>query len=71
MGDGRPESWGSCAPTLQICAIVVGDSQREESADRWSVRTLPRRLAAQKHDPWEGYFDARQGLTKRMLDAVG
>ncbi len=42
----------------------------EESADRWTVRTLPRRLAALPHDPWEGFFETKQGLTKRMRDAV-
>jgi bifunctional non-homologous end joining protein LigD len=42
----------------------------EESADRWNVRTLPRRLASMKHDPWDGYFETRQSLTKQVLGAV-
>ena len=42
----------------------------EESADRWNVRTLPRRLASLKNDPWDGYFETRQSLTKQVLAAV-
>jgi len=42
----------------------------EESADRWNVRTLPRRLASLKSDPWDGYFETRQSLTKQVLAAV-
>ena len=40
----------------------------EGRADRWTVRTLPRRLAAMKRDPWAECASTRQGLTKRMWD---
>src|SRR6185503_7489082 len=43
----------------------------EESADRWNVRTLPRRLAVAKTNPWDGFFDVRQGITAAMRRAVG
>ena len=42
----------------------------EESADRWNVRTLPRRLAAMKNDPWDEFFEVRQGITAAMRRAV-
>jgi bifunctional non-homologous end joining protein LigD len=34
----------------------------EETADRWNVRNLSRRLASLKADPWEGFFELRQGI---------
>ena len=40
----------------------------EESADRWNVRNLPRRLAAMKSDPWEGFFELRQKLPRQLAD---
>ncbi len=32
--------------------------------DRWTVETVPRRLARLKHDPWQGYFEVRQRLPR-------
>jgi len=37
----------------------------EDSADRWTVRNLPRRLAAMKVDPWEGFLELRQWIDPR------
>jgi len=34
----------------------------EDSANRWNVRNLPRRLAALKDDPWDGFATLRQEL---------
>jgi bifunctional non-homologous end joining protein LigD len=34
----------------------------ESSADRWTVRNVPRRLAALRADPWEGFARLRQQL---------
>jgi bifunctional non-homologous end joining protein LigD len=42
----------------------------EESADRWTVRTLPRRLAALGEDPWADYVRVKQRLTAAMRRAV-
>ena len=36
----------------------------------FTVRTVPRRLARQRRDPWEGYFRSRQRLTDAALQAV-
>jgi len=36
----------------------------------FTVRTVPRRLARQRRDPWEGYFRSRQRLTDAALAAV-
>ncbi|MDW7772097.1 MAG: DNA ligase D [Desulfobulbaceae bacterium] len=35
-----------------------------KSADAYSVENLPRRLEALKHDPWSGFFEHRQSLSK-------
>jgi bifunctional non-homologous end joining protein LigD len=37
---------------------------------RFTVRTVPRRLARLRVDPWEGYFRARQRLTPASLRAA-
>lgn len=36
----------------------------------FTVRTVPRRLARQGRDPWDGYFRSRQQLTDAALAAV-
>jgi bifunctional non-homologous end joining protein LigD len=41
----------------------------EEAADRWTVRNLARRLASLKDDPWEGFFDVRQGIPETEAPA--
>jgi bifunctional non-homologous end joining protein LigD len=38
---------------------------------RLTVRTVPRRLARQRVDPWAGYFRSRQRLTAAALRAAG
>jgi bifunctional non-homologous end joining protein LigD len=38
----------------------------EESADRWTVRNLPRRLAAMQHDAWEGFFELEQTMPRTV-----
>jgi bifunctional non-homologous end joining protein LigD len=41
------------------------------TSDRFDVFRLPRRLASLRADPWEGYFEVRQGITAAMRRAVG
>jgi bifunctional non-homologous end joining protein LigD len=41
------------------------------SARRYTVETLPRRLAALPEDPWAEMRSLRQGLTKKAVRAVG
>jgi bifunctional non-homologous end joining protein LigD len=38
--------------------------------DRFNTRTVPRRLESMKRDPWEGFFETRQTITKAMLAQV-
>ncbi|WP_143827895.1 DNA ligase D [Anaeromyxobacter sp. Fw109-5] len=39
--------------------------------DRHTLRTVPRRLARLRADPWAGYDRARRSLARSRLDAVG
>jgi len=46
----------------------VGDALR---SDRYNIENLRRRLGALHEDPWEGFFDARTAITKKMRKAAG
>jgi bifunctional non-homologous end joining protein LigD len=39
--------------------------------ETFTVRTLPERLRALPHDPWEGYGAVRQGITRGAREGVG
>ncbi|HSN71395.1 MAG TPA: hypothetical protein VLT59_07790, partial [Steroidobacteraceae bacterium] len=41
---------------------------RIDSAAAYDVHTVRRRLAALKKDPWAGYFEVNQSLTRAMLE---
>lgn len=51
-----PIAWKELAPKLDPSAFTV--------------RTVPRLLARRRRDPWEGFFDLRQSLTKRVREGV-
>jgi bifunctional non-homologous end joining protein LigD len=36
----------------------------------YTVHTLPRRLRSLRHDPWEGFFELRQSITKAMRERL-
>lgn len=36
----------------------------------YRVENLPRRLASLKGDPWDGFFEVRQSITRKMQDAI-
>jgi bifunctional non-homologous end joining protein LigD len=38
---------------------------------RFTVRSVPRRLAQLRHDPWRDYFTTRQSITATMRRALG
>jgi bifunctional non-homologous end joining protein LigD len=33
----------------------------------FNLRNVPERVAKQRKDPWAGYWDARQSLTRSMI----
>jgi bifunctional non-homologous end joining protein LigD len=41
------------------------------SGDQWNVRNLHERLAALHDDPWAGYAQARQRITREMRERLG
>ncbi|MHC4991985.1 MAG: DNA ligase D, partial [Planctomycetota bacterium] len=43
----------------------------EQTPDRFTVKTVPRRLARLEEDPWLDFRSIRQSITKSMRDAVG
>lgn len=45
------------------------DLSQEIGPDTYTVRNLVERSALQKSDPWQGYFNVRQSITKRMLNS--
>ncbi|MFN2323587.1 MAG: hypothetical protein ABR510_11595 [Trueperaceae bacterium] len=40
-------------------------------ADAYDVGNVPRRLAALRSDPWDGYGDAARSITAAMREEVG
>ncbi|MEG6508188.1 DNA ligase D [Methyloligella sp. 2.7D] len=40
-------------------------------AAAYTVSTLPRRLASLKSDPWEGFFQTRQSISKKARSTLG
>jgi bifunctional non-homologous end joining protein LigD len=38
---------------------------------KFTVRSVPRRLAQLRHDPWREYFTTRQSITATMRRALG
>ncbi|MFW6323786.1 MAG: DNA ligase D [Desulfovibrionales bacterium] len=52
-----PLSWNEFSPGIK--------------ADQYTVTNLRRRLAGLKQEPWEGYFQVRQSITKKMKQEVG
>jgi bifunctional non-homologous end joining protein LigD len=38
--------------------------------DMYRVENLPKRIASKKVDPWDGFFDIRQSLTRPMLSRI-
>jgi bifunctional non-homologous end joining protein LigD len=38
--------------------------------DQFNTQTVPHRLRSMKHDPWHGFFDVRQSITRAMLERI-
>ncbi|MDB4948706.1 MAG: ligD [Gemmatimonadetes bacterium] len=52
-----PLRWSELTPRLDPAAFTL--------------RTVPRRLASLRADPWEGFAEARQSITRPMLHTLG
>jgi bifunctional non-homologous end joining protein LigD len=59
-------SYSSRARPGAPVAVNLGWDELDQvaSSDAWNVTTLPHRLAALDGDPWAGFFDVRQAITK-------
>jgi bifunctional non-homologous end joining protein LigD len=51
-----PLAWAEVRPSLDPASFTA--------------RTVPRRLARLRRDPWHDYWSSRQKLTRQMLNAV-
>jgi bifunctional non-homologous end joining protein LigD len=51
--------------------IAWEELKRDVRFDCFTVRNAPARLRAQKRDPWDGFLDLRQAITRQMLRSVG
>jgi len=51
--------------------VTWDELAKAKAANIYDVKNLPQRLSSLKGDPWEGYGETRQSLTKAMLKAVG
>ncbi|MBV9522485.1 MAG: DNA ligase D, partial [Alphaproteobacteria bacterium] len=40
-------------------------------SDQFTIANLPERLAAQRRDPWNGFFDLKQSISAKARKAVG
>jgi bifunctional non-homologous end joining protein LigD len=46
---------------------LTSDIRREH----FNLRNVPERLAKLKKDPWAGFFDVKQSVTKALMKKVG
>jgi bifunctional non-homologous end joining protein LigD len=44
--------------------------ERRSAPEKYSVKTVPQRLAALPRDPWAGFFALRQTIREKMLSAL-
>ncbi|HEX2252666.1 MAG TPA: DNA ligase D [Thermoanaerobaculia bacterium] len=53
-------------------SVPIGwDEVATTAPNQYTVENLPARLAKRRRDPWEGYFDVRQSITKPMRRELG
>jgi bifunctional non-homologous end joining protein LigD len=50
--------------------ITWEEAKKVAAANIFTVETMPERVR-KKRDPWKGYFDVKQSITKTMMKAVG
>jgi bifunctional non-homologous end joining protein LigD len=54
-----------------VAMPVAWDELDDVRGDTFTVRNAKDRLAKQRTDPWEDFFDVRQSITARMMEQVG
>ncbi|MEX1097917.1 MAG: DNA ligase D [Planctomycetales bacterium] len=58
-------------PGAPVAAPLRWDELSTDLApNQYSVRNLPRRLSSLQRDPWAGFFESKQSLTKNMRAAA-
>ena len=51
--------------------IAWDELTQDVRRDHFNVKNVPQRLQSLKKDPWSGFFDIRQAITKAMMKKVG
>jgi bifunctional non-homologous end joining protein LigD len=57
-------------PGATVSASLRWEELGGNSNPQYTTETLPKRLASLKEDPWKGFFDINQTITKARLEAV-
>jgi bifunctional non-homologous end joining protein LigD len=59
-------------PGARVSTPLSWDELDEEDPrERFTIKTVPRRLAKLREDPWSDYARTRQGITAKMRRALG
>lgn len=58
-------------PGAPVSVPVTWDEVGRTRSDQFRLETLPRRLERLEADPWEGFLEARQSITRAAWRAVG
>lgn len=58
-------------PGAPVSAPLAWDELSGDRAGAFDVASMTRRLAALERDPWEGFFELRQSVTRSMRREVG
>jgi len=53
------------------CPLRWDELKGLKTAAPYTTKTLPPRLKALKHDPWEGFFSTKQSITAKARKALG
>jgi bifunctional non-homologous end joining protein LigD len=51
--------------------LAWSELKKADLRTKFTLQSALARLERQKDDPWQGYWSARQKITKKMLDALG
>lgn len=59
-------------PNATVAVPLLWDEVKAElRPEQYTVTTVPARLKARRRDPWSGFTDARQTITKKMRRELG
>jgi bifunctional non-homologous end joining protein LigD len=54
-----------------VATPISWEELARSTPDRWTIESIPKRLLALESDPWKGYFELDQSLSRSALAALG